>query len=1082
MSISPTEYQNLPELDAAHQRFFAAYRKLLLLSNADPENLDRQLKMRYLGKCHNVASFACIGAVAEQAKIDYRQQLEIQRGRALSTEEFFGDDHKARLARIAKLEQYMPKIRADRIIELPFEKLQESLKMPQTKFTEDVALTMVRDGASNGLEHFLDSLVPGLPGHDTELLMSLQHHLLRDRAKIGRYNAKEPLLMHFASGQKHLYELSQEHVPVPWMNYLVALPSQTEMLLSTMLETFSDYRQNSQKKIGSNSEFKAAVDEFKAAFAEACISPRQREAEAAEQQRIAKEREQQEALRRLAALQKEEEAALGFSSYSLSPALLSIQTRANRPQSPVVELQPAWKELLQVTNKMNCNFGPHKDLGDMLFREGEGATRNKLCPVMDVLNNIATGESYQPMLSGLWEEHRSRTRQKMLDFIARPVDELTPDYVTPGLRERVIDANRQTHETLLSTLLDSPYLLIAAIGSPQEIVDARALQQMLYPKKKQDIPDDQTAAYLREELRALAGTMLSHAFDEAGITPPPSIQEAIQKMQRVVAEPTLPPPPAPVTPPEAKKEPPREITPLNWDELVQRTDKFIRSGLSDAPPFTMFRANLSMQPGHAITLHMSRWVGNDMKRVETRSDTLLLGEPNLERALEIKKRLQSHVFNAHDEVVEHRRLHEGHYVVDDGSFLPMSPPAPDRVNPAPDGKAGHIMKRGGVYALRLQFPHNDPQTGTPTYTEMEMSLGVRQAGDINEADRRRVEVVDYLEKNLSHGRHVTMQDVRSWLQARTINHQGVDAWQQAESIDLRQHPEIARRIEIDFPPNADPQHKTVLTVQSPRLQGSPIPFWTIPLSLSINGREFASPSVNTHVADTEMAIARIDEVTSHIKTELERYGATHPGANWRFQPSGRLDQLDAHNLAASDMDWTRLDRITDELGYINRLDVKASNISKGDDGRLTFTLGIQRADGSDFLEVPYRDGRPAPGMQPKPVARVLSVPAGDDVENAARIEHVRTQVQASFKRVMDEAYQPYRDRQFEPGDYEARKTPEAYSAQSIVAKFRGALLSTAERLRTEEQLDIQGEGTEPTVVAASAASRIRPRPNFVSRT
>ncbi len=690
-----------------------------------------------------------------------------------------------------------------------------------------------------------------------------------------------------------------------------------------------------------------------------------------------------------------EKALLKHLPYALPSRLQSIATRATRTNpAPEKELVEAWAQLEPMTKSLNANFQPHQELGDLLFKERDGNT-------LRILDHICTGAPLPEMDAAL----RTKTRDAILSAISDPIEKIAPELTTPGLRDKLIENNREGHKRLGKQLPQAQLLMIAALGTPELIADARAAYALLYPERKRDIPDAQTQAMLQEELQQTASKALRQAFADAGKDVPVHL---------------APPPPA------------ADRNAAEWESLRKRAETFVSERLQDNPPFNMFRCNLDMQPGHAVTLHLSRWVnGNGHRRVETCSDTLLLREPSLERALDTKKRLQSHILNT-QKVIEHRRLHEGHYVATDDDFLPNAAPMIDPNRAEADGLAGRIFKRGGVFTLKLIFPDKESRT------EVAIPLGVQQDGDFDEANRRRLMILDHLEQMREGSRHLTGQDVRVWLQ--NVVMQKGKAWEQAQSIDLRDHPSVQNDIAVKI---AGPEgEKTTLHVENPRLEGTPNAYWSVPVSIRLDGKEIAKTSVNTHIRDADTVLRRIDEVTSHLKTGLERHAVEHPKAHWQLGENHRLMQFNEEHLGKTqNMDWTRLDRIKDELGYVHQLSVRASEV--GDGG--AFTLGVQRADGTQFLQ-------DTPGLRHgSPLQREVtigaSLPAG---EETALAEKFREAVHTGFISAVQEAYRPQRDPAFEKSGQHQRKALQRYDSRSVVSMFDAACRTAEQQAFAKE--------------------------------
>ncbi len=738
------------------------------------------------------------------------------------------------------------------------------------------------------------------------------------------------------------------------------------------------------------------------------------------------------AQRAIAATQLQEEGLLKHSPYGVMPGLRGIADRATRTTSPPeITLRETWQQIEPLCAELNRNFTPHLRLGNALFKDKDSE-------IVRILDYIGTGKNkgtqYKILPNDIDLAKRAEACNAMLDILATPIEQLAPELKTAGIREQLIENNRLCHEAVMHGLPKAPILVIAALGNKGIIDDARAWQDMLFPADVKNAPSETEAHEYRKELEVLAAQSLENAFHETGRAIPPSLASVIEDMKAPLPEPLLPVKPT-VT--ERVKKPVIIGDARAWDEIRASADKFVDENLAQQPPYDMFKCSLGMQPGHTLTLSLSRWVGNNGQRhSEEHSCTLQLKEPSLENALAMKKQLQSHIFNTKP-IVEYRRLHSGNYISNDDNFLPKLSPTPDPIRPEPDGTAGRIIKRDGVYCTKFIFPAAE---NTAEKIETIIPLGVSQSGDFNDADKRRLQVLDYLAEARADNDHVTSQDLRMRLQDTVIAGQG--QWQRADTIDLKEHEEIARVITVRFP-YSESKESTTLNVKNPELQGTPTPFWTIPVSIRMDGKEIAQTRVNTHIVDTDMAMNRIAEITNHLKSGLEKYAADHPDSTWEMGLNQRLAQLKEVELNATDnIDWTRLDRIKDELGYVRQLSVHLSESQNIANGQAEFSLSIRRADGSPFFE--ERDGvRHAEPVERKFFTGASSIDA----------ETFRSQVHARFVTAMEEAYRPDRDPAFETiaSDTPLRKALEQYNARSITNMFDGAVRDVSAQVNAAGQ-------------------------------
>ncbi len=757
------------------------------------------------------------------------------------------------------------------------------------------------------------------------------------------------------------------------------------------------------------------------------------------------------------------EELLPFTPYDISPKFKdtsmrefeSIRTRATRTDSPPDrELIEVWKELQGLLERLNGNFHVHQQLGDAIFR-------NDNSHLLYVLDHICTGKAMPPP-----SPNRETTRRMLVNFLSDPIQELAPQFQTPGLREQWIEANREMHQQAVDGFLKTPLLVIAALGTPEMIADARVAYDFMYPRNKsQASPEDMMS--MQAEIWQSAAKAIAQAFKEAEKSIPPAFVKAYG-------------------------------IDLASDERLQKAkskaEAFIREQANIVPPFNMMRCNMVMQPGHEIMLTLSRWLGEGRaRRVDSCPPvTLNLNEPDMGRALKMKQRLQDHLFATFPSLNVHRRLHAG-FIVGDDEFLTNSPVI-DRTHPAPDGLPGRLNERGGIYILRLTFS----EEGADGQTNIDLPLGVDKQGDLNEANRRRLLILGRINEAQKQGEHLTRQDLRLWLQNEIeqeanccllvldriseAQKQGEHltpqdlyiwlqneirqeanphplvldrlrkaqelgdpptlqelyillqnevqkiggSWQQADSIDLnrQEHENIVRNIPVRFPAREGDELSS-FHIGNPWLKGNPNVYWNVPVAIYSRGSVIGNLRVNTHIRDPEMVLARLPEIVAHLKKNLEDYAEKHPQADWKLTETGQLDQLTHDELLKTDaVEWTRFSEMRDALGYTHQLAVHTSPLQDKGEGRLAFTLAIQRADGSSFFE--ERPGQ----RQTIPFEREFTLPALADQQNKTVVEHFRSIVNARFTQALEEAYSPG------PG-----KHVKKYDSRSIANMFNDACLN-----------------------------------------
>jgi len=454
-------------------------------------------------------------------------------------------------------------------------------------------------------------------------------------------------------------------------------------------------------------------------------------------------------------------------------------------------------------------------------------------------------------------------------------------------------------------------------------------------------------------------------------------------------------------PPPPKNDPPSVSTTEDdkaWEAVRPRAESWVKAQLQETPPYNLFRCKLAgSEPNCAIDMHLSRWRDTGTggsRRVEERSITIpLKGEPIL-AALAIKERLQNHVTRMNG-VEEYARLHVQHFAIGSSDLLPDADPYPI----TEDGKPGKVVIKDGIRYLRLTFPPN----GYAWDTVVDIPLGIRQKGDDGETAKRCDMVLDLLTqaRSISPRQRLTIDDIKMTLRAQINRNQG--EWQSVETINLDDHVgDIRRNVIVNFPKKGEEQ--TRLHVGSPKLERNPNASWIIPITISaINkgghkgeNKRIAETNINTHVGDADMALERINEITSHLRERLEDHGNLYPSAGW-YMPAGRLGQFKVEDLSTNHaVDWTRLDDMTSALGYTLNFTARVQEPYETRDGRTYFTLNIQRDDNSLFLEALNT-----------PARRIFSISAlGDDTQTRAAINQFCSDVQSVFSRTLADAYNP----------------------------------------------------------------------------
>jgi hypothetical protein len=823
--------------------------------------------------------------------------------------------------------------------------------------------------------------------------------LLRElNISLGEYNSSGNIFEPYRNGTKTLSEISSDPFFMSVNQYQMKFGSEQEYLLAAIKQVAIEFAKTNQLSPIENEQLKVALREMNNEFREAAITPEKRlqiqqEKEELERQKKQKELQRQE--RQVQETREREELQLAIIPYSITPKLQSIKTRATRKEPPPeIKLGNAWQEATKVLTHLNGNLLPHIGAGNILFGDA----------VVSTFDHICTGAVLNPVITELTHPNAT-AREGIIKLLEKPLKDTAQQMKTPGVRDRLIEINREGHQKLIDSIMQSPLLLVAALGTPKMIKDAQEAQGILFPPgKRPKAPTNEEIDFARQWINNTAAEAVEESFKAVGRPIPQSMRTSLALL---------------------RKEPENPIP----EHITERVNKFVKQCITSAPPYNMFRCNLGMQPGHTVTLNFSRWArnANEQQRVETVSDTIFLNEPNVEKALDMKKRIQSNVLNMQS-IIEHRYLHEGRFIRED-EILPASEPILDPHQPNPDKRPGRVMIRGGLYILRLTFPKTEPRE---PYPYVEIPLGVQQADDSTKADNRRKQVLNYLEGAYAEHRRVTMQDIRVQLEQNVIHDNG--SWERPATINLRQYPYVDRDVFVPFPNGSE--EGTTLKVGNPELKGSPNSFWTIPIAINSGGKRITEITFNTHVQDAYIAMGYIEKITSHIKEELETHGQKFPKSKWYLNEENRLTHIAAEEIVGNhNMDKTLLHHIKNKMGFVRNLAIheKVNGYDGNAEDKNKFTIIVERADGSLFRE--KKEGE----LHPVAIERefLIHQMPDDEINKQEKCDRFREHIHAVFAELLKDAYDPVLDRE-EPSDEPGRKAMQLYNAQTITNRFDAA--------------------------------------------
>lgn len=766
------------------------------------------------------------------------------------------------------------------------------------------------------------------------------------------YNSEKLLFEPYLTGERHLHELSNEPMTHDWLNYRITVPSEREYLITAIEEAAR--LTASYKNLGpeEDRELRKGLSELRAAFNEAVLTPREREAKEAMQrdaqaqalaaaERLKREREAATLRSRGEDLRKSEEALLTPTPYGLNSRLESLKARATRqgPPPPEKELGDAWKQIEPLTTLLNRNLAPHLQTGNALFSDHGGR-------VLGMLDYIATEKDMATHVNHPdFALRQAQVRESLIRLLADPLEVTAQPLQTPGMRERLIEASQERHTHVIKALTEAPLLLIAALGSPDMIIKGRMLQRELFPPPKGgkkskpldegDDTDRELAKVARDDIRYLAGKAVRYAFKEAGRSHmPASLAAALPQG-----------PPAPPRPPVDRGHTP------DWDEVRRRVTDFLvetlQSGVNEGRPFTLFRCRVDHgEPGDTTPhLHvvLARWIpepGGARLRNDFRELDIGLGNTPLATALQWRR-------DIHDMVMSQRP-----FLPDRKLQIPAIHNFLELVLPNVLPVLHRTEQKDGVWQLHLRFEEPSQTAGiAPHITETYIPLGVPQRA-ARPDDREQMVLTHLAEmRTPTEGgeRIITAPDVRAWIENHIqAAHQ---PWEGPETVRL----DRPAAVDVDF-------HNTRIEINRFTVKGTPTGDQKIPVTfyrMVPNGRgqakrqEIYTCEVNSHRSTEQGARDCIPQILSHMKQYLEAYGQQHPDARWFHTQDGGLGQYEA-GRDGEHVDITKLRWMLSGLEYPCQFKVHAVDTTRyeGDKavGKPTFRMEVLQPDDALFQE------------------------------------------------------------------------------------------------------------------------------------
>lgn len=437
-------------------------------------------------------------------------------------------------------------------------------------------------------------------------------------------------------------------------------------------------------------------------------------------------------------------------------------------------------------------------------------------------------------------------------------------------------------------------------------------------------------------------------------------------------------------------------SPVPPDDLIRRAEEFATACLREEPPVYRLQCHLSLQSGHPIVLRLANHDDSDVREIQ-----LTPNEPDLQRAIELKQAVQTHVLNMPGIAAYRKPVIGGAYNLGWDDIIPDTPPAEIR-----------LVKANGVFKLELHYPDPDEPA------MMGFSLGLLQdENNRQEAERRRNMVVDYLALQRTAGRMITKGDAVQQLRSQIPG----DQWRSAEKMDVDGFSRDHRDININFP-TPDSGQTTIVRISQLHVSGDPNPSWKLPLQIRPNNGFPVGVDINLHTLDDSIAQQRAEEIIAALQ---DQFRTLPQRARWALDHRNVLQQLTPAELAAtSNIDATRLRDMLDDLPhYKDDLAVRVVK-QRVDGNQVHFSLGILRgANTTQNERVMEKIGN---SPQPVVVERQFIIP----LENADRINAFERAVNDSFLAYVREEYRPHTDAAIEHDGVSKRKKSLAYNPRT----------------------------------------------------
>lgn len=442
--------------------------------------------------------------------------------------------------------------------------------------------------------------------------------------------------------------------------------------------------------------------------------------------------------------------------------------------------------------------------------------------------------------------------------------------------------------------------------------------------------------------------------------------------------------------------------------LVENTEELLKQPFSEAPPFNRFKASLVPNPPkHPIKITLGNVAG------EAREILIATNEPNYNKAIELKKGLQSH-FLSKQEITPFRTITksgERGFLIDD--------PLPNQVP-----LNSEIYNNRGMASLKVTYVE-----GNELYS-VSFSLGLLDTtNNETQIEKRKEIILNYLEevRNKIPEEFVSKADVFENLK-NTLKVEGLpERWEKREQINVGG---FEKKTKIYFPVSGN-QETYLLPVTIEYEPGGMNPGWRMITGIEIDGEQVKGVMPNLFISKADIAEGRAKLIAEDLVGRFKELAENFPEMKWEKEANGKLVE---RNIDTSDnrakATYEVLQMVIDNTKNYKH-DLAARLISSKEKGdKILFKVGTFRGNLDSVNEaVNYPKDRP--------IEQVFSV----NKKNAEQIDKFVTEIDKTLMLAATEKYktEAISAAMEDSGRIDNTKTPAGYSPITIDNMFKDAV-------------------------------------------